>query len=199
MRSFCLLNKSESLSYNYRKSGCNNFSDGRQSISRALIWIKLSVSTVRRGQLLNTKMSELCGTILRMYVGVRNLWHLPQAVQHFAIRMHSEHDILRGGVMNEGSFGVDKKYVRYPDFLHQSAIKGHALVGVAGKGQSLVLPVMSQVQGHGEVLKHTIQSAICLNRNSLNSSLISIPRALYIRKKNRLFVNTSRVLGNTGC
>ncbi len=97
--------------------------------------------------------------------------------------MHSEHDVLRGGVMNEGSFGVDKKYVRYPDFLHQPAIKGHALVGGAGKGQSLVLPVMSQVQGHGEVLKHTIQSAIRLNINSLNSSLISIPRALYLRNK----------------
>lgn len=113
--------------------------------------------------------------------------------------MHSQHDVLRGGVMDEGSFGMDKKYVRYPDFLHQPAIKGHALVGVAGKGQSLVLPVMSQVQGHGEVLKHTIQSAIRLNINSLYSSLISIPRALFIRK-NRLFVYTSRVLGKvTGC
>ncbi len=85
--------------------------------------------------------------------------------------------------MNEGSFGVDKKHVRYPDFLHQPAIKGHALVGGAGKGQSLVLPVMSQVQGHGEVLKHTIQSAIRLNINSLNSRLISIPRALYLKNK----------------
>ncbi len=63
-----------------------------------------------------------------------------------------------------------------PDFLHQPAIKSHALVGVAVKGQSLVLPVMSQVQGYGEVLKHTIRSAIRLDINSLNSSLISIPR-----------------------
>lgn len=66
--------------------------------------------------------------------------------------MHSEHDILCGGVMDERSFGMDKKYVGYPNFLNQTAIKGHALVGVAGKGQSLVLPVMSQVEGYGEVL-----------------------------------------------
>lgn len=84
-----------------------------------------------------------------------DLRRLPQAVEHFSIGMHSEHDVLRGGVMDEGSLGMDKKCVGYPNLLYQPAIEGHALVGVAGKGQSLVLPVMSQVQGYGEVLQHS--------------------------------------------
>lgn len=47
---------------------------------------------------------------------------------------------------------MDKEHVRYPDFFHQPPVKGHALVGGAGEGQPLILPVVPQIQGHGEVL-----------------------------------------------
>lgn len=43
-----------------------------------------------------------------------------------------------------------------PDLLHQATVKGHTLVGAAAEGETLVLPVVSQVQSHGEVLvEHT--------------------------------------------
>lgn len=47
---------------------------------------------------------------------------------------------------------MNKEDVGDPDLLYQAAIKGHAFVAGAGEGQPLVLPVVSQVQGHGEVL-----------------------------------------------
>lgn len=67
--------------------------------------------------------------------------------------MHPQHDVVCGGVMNERPFGVDEEHVRNPDLLGQPAVKGHALVIGTGEGQALVLPVVPQVQGHGEVLK----------------------------------------------
>ena len=63
-----------------------------------------------------------------------------------------QHDVVSGGVVDERPLGVDEKHVRYPDLLHQSPVEGHALVGGAGEGQPLVLPVVPQIQGHGEVL-----------------------------------------------
>ena len=54
--------------------------------------------------------------------------------------------------MDKGSLGVNKEDIGDPDLLHQPAIKGHALVAGAGEGQPLILPVVPQVQGHGEVL-----------------------------------------------
>lgn len=78
---------------------------------------------------------------------------LPQAVQHVPVRVHPEHHVVRGGVMDEGPLGVHKEHVGDPDLLHQAAVKGHALVVGTGEGQALVLPVVTQVQGHGEVLE----------------------------------------------
>lgn len=78
---------------------------------------------------------------------------LPHAVQHVPIWKHPQHDVVGGGVVDERPFGVNKEDVRDPDLLYQPAIEGHALVAGAGKGQPLVLPVMPQVQGHGEVLR----------------------------------------------
>lgn len=78
---------------------------------------------------------------------------LPQAVEDFAIGVNSQHDIVSGSVMCEGLLRVDKKHVGYPDFLHQAAIKSHALVVIAFEGQTLIFPVVPQIKGHGEVLK----------------------------------------------
>lgn len=69
------------------------------------------------------------------------------------VRENSQHDVVSGGVMDERPLGVDKEHIRHPDFLHQAPVKGHALVGGAREGQPLVLPVVSQIQGHGEVLR----------------------------------------------
>ena len=76
----------------------------------------------------------------------------PQAVEHVAVGEDTQHDVVRGGVMDEGPLGVDKEHVRHPDLLDQAAVERHALIGGAGEGQPLVLPVVSQVQCHGEVL-----------------------------------------------
>lgn len=69
-----------------------------------------------------------------------------------SIRKDTQHDVVCSGVMDEGPLGVDEEDVGDPDFLHQATIERHALVGAAGEGQTLVLPVVPQVQGHGEVL-----------------------------------------------
>lgn len=47
---------------------------------------------------------------------------------------------------------MDKKHVGHPYLLYQTAVEGHALVVVAPEGQALILPVVPQVEGHGEVL-----------------------------------------------
>lgn len=54
--------------------------------------------------------------------------------------------------MDERSLGVHKEHVRDPDLLDQPPVEGHALVFVAAERESLVLPVVSEVQSHGEVL-----------------------------------------------
>jgi len=77
---------------------------------------------------------------------------LPHAVEDMTIREHSQHDVVCGCVMNEGPFGVHEKDIWDPDLLHQPAIKGHAVVGGAGKRETLILPVVPQVQSHGEIL-----------------------------------------------
>lgn len=67
-------------------------------------------------------------------LGPADRGELPETVKDFAIWVNSQHDVVSGGVMGEGLLRVDKKHVRYPDFLHQAAIKGHALVVVASEG-----------------------------------------------------------------
>lgn len=62
-----------------------------------------------------------------------------------AIGEHSQHDVVGGGVVDEGAFGVHKEHVGNPDLLYKSAIKGHAEVVGAGERQSLVLPVVPQI------------------------------------------------------
>lgn len=54
--------------------------------------------------------------------------------------------------MNEGALGMDEKHIRLPDLLHQAAVKRAAQIVTGGKSQAFILPVMPQVQGHGEVL-----------------------------------------------
>lgn len=83
----------------------------------------------------------------------RDHGELPDAVEDVSIRVNPQHDVLHGGVVDEGAFRVDEEDVGDPDLLHQSRVKGAALVGPGRKGQPLVLPVVPQVQSHGEVLQ----------------------------------------------
>lgn len=80
---------------------------------------------------------------------------LPEAIKYLPIWLDPQHDIVCGGVVDEGTLGVDEEHVGDPDLLHQSAIKGHALVVGAGEGQPLVFPVVPQIKRHGEVLQQT--------------------------------------------
>ena len=73
-----------------------------------------------------------------------------------SIGKHTQHDVVSGGVMDEGPLGVDEEDVRHPDLFDQAAVEGHALVRGAGERQTLVLPIVSQVQGHGEVLVESL-------------------------------------------
>lgn len=77
----------------------------------------------------------------------------PDTVEDVAIRINPQHNVLHGGVMDEGALRVDEEHVRNPDLLDQTGIKGAALVAAGGEGQAVVLPVMPQVQRHGEVLE----------------------------------------------
>lgn len=78
---------------------------------------------------------------------------LPDAVEDVAIRIHPQHDVLHGCVVDERALGVDKEHVGNPDLLDQTCVKGAALVAAGGEGQAVVLPVVPQVQRHGEVLE----------------------------------------------
>lgn len=72
--------------------------------------------------------------------------------------------------MDEGTLGVDEEHVRHPDLLHQSAIKGHALVVGAGEGQPLIFPVVPQIKRHGEVLQ---QRGFCHNSHLIRIAVIA--------------------------
>lgn len=89
----------------------------------------------------------------------------PQTVQDMTIREHSQHNVVSGGVMDKRPLGMNKEHIRDPDFLHQAPIEGHALVSGAREGKSLILPVVPQIQGHGEVLREWGRSDS--NKNSL--------------------------------
>lgn len=55
--------------------------------------------------------------------------------------------------MDEGALGVDEEDVGDPDLLHQPRVERPAPVVARREGQPLVLPVVSQVESHGEVLQ----------------------------------------------
>lgn len=59
--------------------------------------------------------------------------------------------------MDKRTFGVDKEHIRNPDLLHKTCIKGATLVAAGGEGKAIVLPVMPEVQSHGEVLENKTQ------------------------------------------
>lgn len=57
--------------------------------------------------------------------------------------------------MDKGALGVDKEDVRHPDLLHQPGVEGATLVVTRRERKALVLPVVTQVQSHGEILHVT--------------------------------------------
>lgn len=75
--------------------------------------------------------------------------------------------------MNEGALRVDEEDVRNPDLLHQPGVEGAAQVVPRGKSQTLVFPVVPQVERHGEVLK---------NKQEPNSHQHSEPRIQMLDK-----------------
>lgn len=81
--------------------------------------------------------------------------HIPQAVEDMSIGKDAQHDVVSGGVMDKGPLGVDKEDIGHPDLLHQTAVKRHALVSATSERKAFILPVVSQVEGHGEVLVQT--------------------------------------------
>lgn len=95
---------------------------------------------------------------------------LPEAIKYLPVWLDPQHDIVSGGVMDEGTLGVDKEHVRDPDLLHQPAVKCHALVVGAGEGQSLIFPVVPQIKCHGEVLQ---QKGLCHNLCLISTAMIS--------------------------
>ena len=76
--------------------------------------------------------------------------------------------------MDERTFRVDKEDIRNPNLLHEARIEGTTLVAAGGEGQAMVLPVMPQVQCHGEVLeqkKHQ-QSVLRISSKQGNTSVV---------------------------
>lgn len=102
---------------------------------------------------------------------------IPDAVQDVSVGVNPQHDVLHGGVMDEGALRMDEEDVGDPDLLHQPGIKRPAPVGLGWKRQTLVLPVVTQVQSHGEVLKdahkiciHLLYSSATQNRKHLTAT-----------------------------
>ncbi len=85
-------------------------------------------------------------------VSGKRLRAVPDAVENVSIWINSEHDVFHGGVVNERTLGVNKEDVWHPDLFDQTSVKRSAFVTAGGEGQSVVLPVMPKVQGHGKVL-----------------------------------------------
>lgn len=56
--------------------------------------------------------------------------------------------------MDKRTLRVDKEDVGNPNLLHKTCIEGPTLVAAGGEGQAIILPVMPQVQRHGEVLEN---------------------------------------------
>lgn len=82
-----------------------------------------------------------------------SLFFLPNTVENISIRINPQHDVLHGCIMDKRTLRVDKKHIWNPDFLHQTCIEGPTLVAAGGEGQAIILPVMPQVESHGEVLQ----------------------------------------------
>lgn len=76
----------------------------------------------------------------------------PEAVEDVPIGVNPQHHVVCGGVMDEGALGMDEEHIGDPNLLHQTAVKCHTLVVGALEGQALVLPVVTEVQSHGEIL-----------------------------------------------
>lgn len=77
---------------------------------------------------------------------------VPDTVKNVSIWIDSEHDVFHSGVVNERTLGVNEEHVWHPDLFHQPSVKRSTFVAAGGERQSVVLPVMSEVQGHCEVL-----------------------------------------------
>ena len=92
---------------------------------------------------------------------------LPETVEDVAVGVNPQHDVICCGVVDERALGVDEEHVGDPDLLHQATVEGHALVVGAGERQPLVLPVVTQVQSHGEVLQGEKKLVLkCLSKSN---------------------------------
>jgi len=72
---------------------------------------------------------------------------VPDAVEDVSVGVHPQHDVLHGGVVDEGSLEVDEEDVGHPDLLHQPCVEGATPVAARRESQPVVLPVVSQGTG----------------------------------------------------
>lgn len=91
---------------------------------------------------------------------MQNVFFLPDTVKYVAIRINPKHDVLHGCIMDKRTFRVNKENIRDPDFFHKAWIKGATLVIAGGEGQSIILPVVPQVQSHSEILRKDIDGQV---------------------------------------
>lgn len=71
---------------------------------------------------------------------------------------------------------MDKEHVRNPNLLHEACIEGTTLVAAGGEGQAMVLPVMPQVQCHGEVLEQKKNQQLVLRLSSKQGNTLVVRR-----------------------
>lgn len=79
---------------------------------------------------------------------------LPDTVEDISIRINPQHDVLHSCIVDKRALRVDEEHVGNPDLLHKSCVEGPTLIVAGGESQAIVLPVVPQVQGHGEVLEN---------------------------------------------
>lgn len=72
---------------------------------------------------------------------------------------------------------MDEEDVGDPDLLHETSVEGAALVAAGGERQPVVLPVVPQVQSHGEILNHDGQVEV--EKDGDEQSRVSSSSALF--------------------
>lgn len=118
-------------------------------------------------------MTENAIIVISLWIqwDIYHYFFLPNTVENISIRINPQHDVLHGCIMDKRTLRVDKKHIWNPDFLHQTCIEGPTLVAAGGEGQAIILPVMPQVESHGEVLqKKNKKKPVIFNRESKSVS-----------------------------
>ncbi len=86
--------------------------------------------------------------------------------------METHHLVLLGDVMQEGMFVIGEEGVRHPYLLSKVPGQCHTVIVLVGEGQSLVLPVLVQVDGDRVVLQYTMYVSFLVQQTNFSDRVV---------------------------